>query len=375
MPSCVILILVILLNMTVAQNRWQWSSPQRTTISSPQRTSIRNPQDPKMFDLQTAQNLLNIAQYFFTLPRSCNYQGNNYQCGSSLSCWIQGKKPVDSCNGGMFWSCCVPNNAEPSRVGLVDDPECGKIYVRNSKIVGGSNAKFGQQPWQVAIVKQSLLSRKIACGGALINKKWVVTAAHCVYRSHTSNLKVRLGEHNIRQTTESLPHEEYPVRRKVVNPGYHPSTYRHDIALLELSHPVVYRKHIIPACLPERGDEFAGQKATVTGWGRIQYGNRNAPSELQKVEVNVYSLKECQDMYKLVGRRETIYSTMLCAGYKAGGKDSCQGDSGGPLVTKKDNRAVLIGLVSWGVGCARANLPGIYTRISEYVDWIRRYIG
>lgn len=83
---------------------------------------------------------------------------------------------------------------------------------------------------------------------------------------------MRLGEHDIKQTTEKYAHEEMAVRRKVVNPGYNPSNYQHDIALLQLQRPVRFRRHVIPVCLPYDGEDFAGQKATVTGWGRTRYG-------------------------------------------------------------------------------------------------------
>ncbi|GFQ91269.1 serine protease filzig [Trichonephila clavata] len=326
------------------------------------------------FDTNIALNLLNFAQQLLAAPRACYYQGNSYSCGLSIGCWLQGKRSMDLCSGGVVWSCCVPKNAEPNKVAIVKAATCGKTYMRDSKIVGGENTTFGYQPWHVGVIKRALMSQKIACGGALIHEKWVITAAHCVYKTPATTLRVRVGEYNIRENSEAYPHEEYSVKRKVVNEDYEPATYRHDIALLELSHPVVYRKHIVPICLPEKLDNFTGRLATVTGWGRTSYGRRTPPNILQKVNVEVIGTDTCQEWLQIAGRKETVYPTMICAGYKEGGKDSCQGDSGGPLTIREDGRTTLIGLVSWGVGCARPNLPGVYTKITEYLDWIRIHL-
>ncbi|UYV78003.1 PRSS41 [Cordylochernes scorpioides] len=268
---------------------------------------------------------------------------------------------MDLCNGGLLWSCCVPKDVQPSKLALIDNPQCGRTYMRGSKIVGGINAEFGLQPWHVAVIKRSLLSQKISCGGALIHEKWAVTAAHCVYRSPASSLKVRVGEYNIRDNSESFPHEEYAVRRKVVNEDYQPATYRNDIALLELSHPVTFRRHIVPVCLPDRWDNFTGRMATVSGWGRTAYGKKLIPDILQQVDVQVIEAEECQQWLVNAGRKEVVYPNM--------------GDSGGPLVINDNGSFKLVGLVSWGVGCARPKLPGIYTKISDFVDWIRIYVN
>lgn len=96
------------------------------------------------------------------------------------------------------------------------------------------------------------------------------------------------------------------------------------------------------------GRNFTGDKATAIGWGRTQYGMSTSQGILQKVEVEVLDSDECQQWMKSVGRREKIFSNMLCAGYKDGGRDSCQGDSGSPLSLRDDDRTILIGLVSWG---------------------------
>ncbi|XP_076341820.1 transmembrane protease serine 9-like [Tachypleus tridentatus] len=290
-------------------------------------------------------------------------------------------------------SCCVPlvderqashlsDFTKPDAVGNISntsdgprDGECGKIYLRGPKVALGENTKFGEVPWQAAILKKKYLSKRLLCGGALIHKKWVVTAAHCVYRVPTNALIVRLGEHDIRNQNEYLRHAEYDVQRKTVYSGYIPGTFQGDIALLELSETVKIKRHIIPVCLPRFGQNFTGSLGTVSGWGRKAHGVRSIPSKLQKAVLQVIENVKCQQWYKNEGRREEIYEEMFCAGYKDGGRDACQGDSGGPLTVKENGTYILAGLVSWGVGCGRENLPGVYTKISSFTPWIRTHLG
>ncbi|XP_034948477.1 serine proteinase stubble isoform X2 [Chelonus insularis] len=258
--------------------------------------------------------------------------------------------------------------------------QCGipPLFPRpETRIVGGKDAPFGRWPWQVSVRRTSFFgfSSTHRCGGAVLNENWIATAGHCVDDLLTSQIRIRVGDYDFSSVQERLPYVERGIAKKVVHPKYNFFTYEYDLALVKLETSLVFAPHISPICLPATDDLLVGENATVTGWGRLSEGG-TLPSVLQEVSVPIVSNDRCKSMFLRAGRHEFIPEIFLCAGYENGGQDSCQGDSGGPLqVRGKDGRYFLAGIISWGIGCAEANLPGVCTRISKFVPWILKNVS
>ncbi|XP_011309599.1 uncharacterized protein [Fopius arisanus] len=249
--------------------------------------------------------------------------------------------------------------------------ECGirTQTTSQARIVGGGSSTAGSWPWQVALYKEG----DYQCGGALINDKWVLSAAHCFYHTQNEYWVARIGA--TRKGNFPSPHEQIlPLDYVILHPEYVDNGYINDVAMLRLEKPVTFSDYVRPICLPD-GEPKSGTSCTVTGWGQLYEIGRIFPDTLQEVELPLISTEEC--------RRKTLFlplyritSGMLCAGLKDGGRDACMGDSGGPLVCQgNDNRYILHGITSNGYGCARPGRPGVYTKVYHYLPWIERTIS
>ncbi|XP_034187635.1 clotting factor B [Osmia lignaria lignaria] len=260
---------------------------------------------------------------------------------------------------------------------IQDDEECG---VRNSgkyRVVGGEEALPGRWPWMAAIFLHGSKRTEFWCGGSLIGSRYILTAAHCT-RDHRQRpfaarqFTVRLGDIDLERDDEPSAPETYTVKQIHAHPKFSRVGFYNDIAVLELTRPVRKSPYVIPICLPQsryRSERFAGARPTVVGWGTTYYGGKESTVQRQAV-LPVWRNEDCNAAYF-----QPITSNFLCAGYSQGGKDACQGDSGGPLMLRADGRWIQIGIVSFGNKCGEPGYPGVYTRVTEYIDWIKNNLN
>jgi len=252
---------------------------------------------------------------------------------------------------------------------------CGRRFFPTSRIVGGKEATYGKWPWQISLRQWRTSTYLHKCGAALLNENWAITAAHCVEKVPPTDLLLRIGEFDLSEEKEPYGYVERRVQIVATHPQFDARTFEYDLALLRFYEPVTFQPNIVPICVPENDETYLGKTGFVTGWGRL-YEDGPLPSRLQEVPVPVINNEACESMYRAAGYIEHIPHIFICAGWRSGGKDSCEGDSGGPMVLQRDpdNRWVLGGVISWGIGCAEPNQPGVYTRISEFRNWINQIL-
>ncbi|XP_011212391.2 serine proteinase stubble [Bactrocera dorsalis] len=261
-----------------------------------------------------------------------------------------------SSNYGLPAQCGIKNPAAPDQ----------------ERIVGGTNASPNEFPWIAVLFK----SGKQFCGGSVITKNHILTAAHCVSRMTSwdvAAMTAHLGDYDIR-TNYEVQHVVRRIKRLVRHKGFDFSTLHNDIAILTVNEPIKFTYEVQPICLPSSSSQlsrsYSGKVATVAGWGSLRE-NGPQPSILQKVQIPIWANHDCARKY---GRAAPggIIESMVCAGQAS--KDSCSGDSGGPLIVNEGGRYTQVGIVSWGIGCGKGEYPGVYTRITSLLPWIYKNI-
>lgn len=253
----------------------------------------------------------------------------------------------------------VLRNAPESRSG---SSQTANVNLRiDPRMVGGEPVEIKENPWQVALVFGTAPDpvRVQFCGGSLIRPGWVITAAHCVDRNTTP------GKVDVISGTTYYKYggERVKVKAIIVHENWNPVSNENDVALLQLDRDLLEAATVKIAA----GDLTIPDNTNliVSGWGAI-FENGPGSEILLGAFIPIVANTTCdRDSY-----RGKIKAGMLCAGLRDGGLDSCQGDSGGPAVVKINGLSTLVGIVSFGEGCARREKYGVYTRVSFYRSWI-----
>lgn len=256
--------------------------------------------------------------------------------------------------------------------------DCGEV--NSDRILGGTNASLGEFPW-TALLLYNISDGEVPeiCGASLINTRYVITAAHCI-ETYYELIGVRLGEHDISNDGPDCDnHNEcadvpvnFGIEKVIVHPEYTiiKNAPFNDIGLIRLDRDVVFSDFISPICLPVQDRihqmNHTARIAFVTGWGFTEF-NKTSDVKL-KLQLPVVDNQICRKKYQA---HLSIRDTQLCAGGEEK-KDACKGDSGGPLMRNIDGNYYLIGVVSFGPNpCAIKGVPGVYTNVAKFIDWIR----
>ncbi|KAM9346715.1 tryptase-2-like [Symphorus nematophorus] len=241
-----------------------------------------------------------------------------------------------------------------------------------SSIVGGHDAPLNKWPWMVHVNVSSDGGKKWRCGGTIIGDEWVLTAASCWNReggADPARSMVWVGSHSLQK-----PSSRYmAIIDVIIHPNYENvgSGYQSDLALLKLKKKIVKVPRVVElVTLPSTFDTFdPSNECWIIGWGYIRANvPLPDPETLQQLRISIMPQSVCSAKYPEVA------SDILCAGDKAGGKDACIGDYGGPLMCRAGSGYVQAGIMSFG-SCGLPGVPGVYTKVSSFVDFINRRIG
>ncbi|XP_078585578.1 chymotrypsinogen A-like [Branchiostoma floridae x Branchiostoma japonicum] len=238
-----------------------------------------------------------------------------------------------------------------------------------SRIVGGENARQNSWPWQVSLQTPD---GSHYCGGTLIGRRWVLTAAHCNQGDYFLTDKVVAGAHDLSDISESV--QVSNIEAWFPHPDYNPQTVENDIMLLKLASKVNLGRSVRLACVPPAGTDYpGGTMCWSTGWGVWAPdvdGNGPIADELKQADLPLLSDDECS---QIMSNWDAGYKpdSMICAGGEGPGEDgACKGDSGGPLVCEIDGLYHVVGVASFVAGGCDTSYPTIFARVSAFTDWI-----
>ncbi|XP_059823701.1 tissue-type plasminogen activator [Hypanus sabinus] len=283
-------------------------------------------------------------------------------------CYVKGRR-------GVTVESCDIKHCNPA------EENCGKRdpMPQHFRITGGAFVDITSHPWQAAILYYDKRGKalRFRFGGSLIASCWVLTAAHCFDEKYKpQELKVVLGRTKVEESSvgeQILEVEEYYLHKE-----YTEETYDNDIALIKLRSKdgkcAKMTRSVRTVCLPREGQHLADwTECEISGYGRVKPYDYKFSLKLKEGHVRLYPASQCTPARL---ENHTVTKNMICAGNTQGTKDdACKGDSGGPLVCQAKGQMSLQGIISWGISCGREGVPGVYTKVVNYLRWIYNHIN
>uniref|UniRef100_A0A6P4EU64 Phenoloxidase-activating factor 2 n=1 Tax=Drosophila rhopaloa TaxID=1041015 RepID=A0A6P4EU64_DRORH len=260
---------------------------------------------------------------------------------------------------------------EPYPSGLEQDGLSNPNGLDTTKYTANEQSKPGQFPWVVALFDKD----KYFAGGSLIRTDVVLTAAHKVENRNANYIVVRAGEWDMGCKTESFSYEERQAYEITKHENFHYRTGANNVALLFLTSPFDLKDHIRTIPIPTPGNLYDGRRCTVAGWGKTTVGDLDNSNILKKFELPILKRDQCELQLRRtrLGWHYRLPESLICAGGEPG-KDACLGDGGSPLFcpAEQSDRYEQVGIVSWGMGCGLDGVPGTYTNVAVFNEWINK---
>jgi secreted trypsin-like serine protease len=287
---------------------------------------------------------------------------------------------ADNCEAGGGIGVIIYNNEELGNIsGTLGEQYTGTIPV--VAITRENGLELLDQVGSIAslsVSETTELQQDTSCGASFLGDKWVLTAAHCVDSANASLFKMNVGEYDLSDGAEKA----IDIANIYIHPLYDNEGFNNDIALVELVSAPVNAPAPVQIADSALTNQYAIENslATIAGWGgREGYAPNEGPTSdfpdiLHKVDLRLSTNAQCREAlgesFGVPADNVNVTDVMICAAVSEGGRGSCQGDSGGPLVVETGSGVQQVGIVSWGFGCAAAGYPGVYTRVSEFKEWI-----
>ncbi|XP_050420474.1 venom protease-like [Adelges cooleyi] len=325
---------------------------------------------------QLVNHRANSSVMSYLRNSQCGYEGKfpKVCCPSSSDC------TDGSSDSGLSIKTRNPNNDYYQTIStskIPNENSCGRTIVIRDRIAGGEIPKLGEWSWAVTLGYRNKYKPydplQWSCGGSLISDRYVLTSAYCTIETGQTKLSVaRLGDLSLDpDVDDGASPQDIPIEKIIAHESYDRRKRVNDIALLKLESAAVFNKHVQPICLPTsqklRSKLFVKYTPTVVGWGTTRI-NGPLSNILMEVGLPVVDNMDCNRSYSKFP--VTIDNRVLCAGSLKGGKGSCQGDSGNTLMIPQSGQWYSIGIVSFGYKCGESGYPGVYTRVTYFVDWI-----